>query len=75
MSKSNDDSVHANFIEETRQFWSKRAGKEFTTEEAEEMSRRMYEFISILARWDKQSKLRKTFARPLQSLLQQACPR
>ena len=70
MPKSSNETEHDRFIEETRAFWSKRAGKEFTTEEAEEMSRRMYEFISILARWDRRDKLTRTFVNQLRLMLQ-----
>ena len=69
MSRSTGDSEHDAFIEKTRLFWSERAGREISTEDAREISERMYEFISILVRWDKQDKLKKTFLNQLMILL------
>lgn len=57
----NGDAEHDAFIEKTLLFWSKRAERELTTEEAEEISEGMHKFISILVRWDRQDKLKKTF--------------
>ncbi|MHA1613667.1 MAG: hypothetical protein ACTSYJ_02415 [Candidatus Thorarchaeota archaeon] len=61
---------YAAFIEETRVFWSKRAGRELTTEDAEEISDRLYEFTRILVNWDKKDKLRRIFTNQLHLLMQ-----
>ncbi len=68
MSSSSGDSEYDTFIEKTRLFWSERAGHEISTEDAREISERMYEFVSILAEWDKSDKLKKTFLNQLMRL-------
>jgi len=70
MPKSNRYSEHAAFIEEMRVFWSRRAGRELTKEDAEQISEKLYEFTTILREWYMKDQLRKSFIRQLHLLMQ-----
>ena len=41
-------------LEETRRFWSKRAGRELTLEDAREIMENLYEFVQILMDWKRE---------------------
>ena len=69
MGTSSNGNCKDSLIEKTRAFWSKRYGRELSSEEAREISERLYEFVSILTWWDKQDKLKKTFLNQLRLVL------